>query len=357
MLDFLRRNKDSFAVKILLGAMALMFIIFYGSETLRRSNNQGQHFMSSPASVNGVSLNGQKANFIIDAQMDNLRKQFKGEVPENFTQMIRQNVVNSLINSELAGQEAKRLGFGTSADELKEHIRTNPQFQENGQFNKDFYLEKFRPWYQMTRGTSYENDARDELAVQKISDAFAAILAPSDVAIARQIALDGNKYAFSIIKIRTATDSGDVLPKDLQPEKSAEQTGKDAQKQLADKVFAAWRSGENLDDLLKDAKLKIKDTGDLSASRLLSVFDGKEDVDALKKLLALTEQNPFPETYFDEGTYFYLVKRNASTSVAAKPSADELEAFKATYKDTLSSAIESAWIAALKSKGKISTNF
>lgn len=351
MLEILRNNKDSLIVKIGLGLMALMFIFFFGSETLR--DDGGSRYSSSPATVNGVDVNPQKANFIIDDQMDNLREQFKGEVPANFAQMLRQNIVASLVNSELINQEAKRLGFGTSPGELKDHIKNDPQFQENGQFNRDFYLEKFRPWYQLTRGTSYENDARDELAADKIRGLFDAALSPTASFLNRSHKIENTKRKFSVIKIRVKTDTGDVLPKTLEADKTAEETGKAAQKELADRVFAAWKSGAKMDEILKDNKLRISDTAELGANRLESVLDGKDDFDALKKLLALNLQSPFPESYFDEGTYYYLIKLADLKTPEGELSADASELLKGKYRESLARNLESSWIRDLTSKGKV----
>jgi hypothetical protein len=351
MLEILRNSKDSWIVKISLGLMALTFIFFFGSKTLR--NDDGSHFSSTPATVNGVDVNPQKANFIIDSQMDNLREQFKGEVPANFAQMLRQNVVTSLVNSELISQDAKRMGFGTAPAELKDHIKNDPQFQENGQFNRDFYLEKFRPWYQLTRGTSYENDARDGLATDKISGLFEAALSPSTAFLNRAHKIENTKRKFSVIKIRVKPEEGDMLPKTLEADKTAEETGKADQKELADKVFAAWKSGAKMDDLLKDNKLKINDTAELGAARLPSVLDGKDDFDALKKLLALSPLSPFPESYFDEGTYYYLIKLADLKTAEAEPSADVSERLKGEYRESVVRNLESAWIQDLTSQGKV----
>lgn len=352
MLDLLRKNKDSWAVKFLLGAMALMFVFFFGSETMRDPGDSPR-FAGSPATVNGVELSGQKANFIVESQLNELGKQFNGEVPANFAQMMRQNIVTSLVNAELAAQDVKRMGLGTSSEELKDHIKKDPQFQENGAFSRDFYLEKFRPWYQLTRGVSYENEARDQLAVAKVTGIFDTVLEPSPAYLEKTHKIKNTTYKFSVIKIRTKSNAGDVLPKKLEEDKSAEETGKAEQKALADKIYAAWKSDAKMDELLKEHKLKIQDTGEVDASRIETVLDGKDDLPALQRLLALEPGAPFPESYFDEGTYYYLIKLAELKPAEAKPTADELEALKDEYRQTLAQDLEASWIQDLTGKGKI----
>lgn len=347
MLDFLRKRKDSIFVKILFGIIILAFVIFFGSDTLRKGA-PGQN--ASPASVNGVEVSGLKTSFLIDSQLEELKNSVGGQIPESYTDMIRNNVINGLINSELVNQNTRRLGLATTQDELKKIIRSNPQFIENNKFNTDFYLNKFLPWYQLTRGTSYEADLREQLAATKIANEFQNIFEFSDAEIKLQHQLQNTKYGFSIIKIskEKGVNNKDALPKEI----DVKDTPASAQKDLADQVWAKWKKGEPLDDFLTTNELEKIPSRELKLTELKAVFDGKQDVALIRELLKLTEKTTFPENYFDVDQFYYLVKLDSLT-LAPTPSDQDLTGTREQLMAEQSNTIESAWIRELRRTANI----
>lgn len=347
MLDFLRKRKDSIIVKILFGVIILAFIIFFGSDTLRQSSG-GQN--PSPASVNGVEISGLKTSFLVDSQLEELRNSVGGQIGDSYVGMVRNNIVNSLINSELVQQDLLELGLIATADELKNNIKSNPQFQEDGKFNTDFYLNKFLPWYQLTRGSNYENDAREQLAIQKIADQLDSASVFTDEEAKRLHKIQNTKYRFAVIKIpkEKGVTEEDALPKEI----DVKETGASTQKDLATETFAKWQKGEKLDELLKKNSLEESKTRELRQTELKAVFDGTQEIPAIKALLTLSEKKPFPSTYFEVGNFYYLVKLE-KLSLATEPSDQDLATAKEQLSAELANTLQSAWLRDLRREADI----
>lgn len=346
MLDFLRKRKDSIIIKILFGIIILAFVVFFGSDTLRQSSG-GQN--PSPASVNGVEISGIKSSFLIDSQLEDLRNSVGGKITDSYVTMVRNNIVNSLINSELVRQNLAELGLAAPQDELKTTIKNNPQFQQDGKFNTDFYLNKFLPWYQLTRGTAYETDAREQLVIQKLTEQFDQISTFTGDEARRLHTIQNTKYRFAMIKIPAEKGvAGDALPKEI----DVKETPASAQKELADDTFVKWQKGEGLDEFLKKNQLEATKTRELRQTELKSVFDGTQDIPAIKALLGLTEKKPFPPSYFDVGDFYYLVKLEKLTP-AAKPTPETVDETKAQLATQLANIIESAWIRDLRRQADV----
>lgn len=358
MLNILRNHRESFVLKIIVGLVALLLISFFAFDTVRDLAFSGPG-TSTIAEVGNTGISRRKADMLTESQLASLNEQFKGEVPEQYLQIVRQSVVNRLIEEELLKQEAQRLGLTTSPDELKDNIQSNPNFQKNGAFDSDFYLNKYRKFYLRSNGSSYENDLRDELAIQKVMKPFQTVLSIDDALLKKTEQLNRTKYKFSIIKVSTKqTDPGELLPKEVEAEKTPVENASNAQRKLADQIFANWKSGEKIDDLLSAAKIKIRNTPDVSPAGLATVFDGKEDLSAFKALLTLTPDKPFPETYFEfkDGNYFYLVKLDQRQESKGELTTDELETAKKRYQAKMAEHVYSAWMTNLRSVTDIQVN-
>lgn len=358
MLDILRNHRESLILKVIVGLVAMLLISFFAFDTVRdlAFSDPG---VGAIAEVGGVSISRRKVDMLTESQLASMNEQFKGEIPPQYLQIIQQSVVNRLIEQELLKQEAKRLGLTTSSDEVKDSIQSNPNFQRNGAFDADFYLNKYRKFYQRTNGSSYENDLRDELAVQKVMEPFQTILSASESELKKREALNRTKYKFSVIKVRTKQlDPGELLPKEVEAEKTPEENASTAQRELANQIYAKWRSGQKIDDLLTAAKIKVRNTPDISPAGLASVFDGKEDLAGFKTLLALTPEKPFPDTYFEfkDGNYFYLVKLDARKEPEGELTAEELEKAKERYQAQVAEKVYAAWMADLRGKADIQLN-
>lgn len=340
MLTFLRKHKDGWAVKGMLFFFALLFISFFGSSALRKSLDRP----NSPATVNGQEINPQKFAYELKQRMDNMRTYFKDKIPENIVQMARDGIVNNLVNQELLNAELSRLGLVVSNAELAAFIKDNPQFQENGGFNADYYLNQFLPGYQLTTGLSYEVEAKRELAAQDLFTQFDNILKPDSTELKAEHKLNNTKYKFSVVKISKGNEDKGVDAKDkvIDPQETAS------------KVLALFKKGGDTTKALEVYNLKAKDTAELGITSLSSVFGGKENLDDIKILYGLSKAHPVPDKYFEVDNHYYIVKLLDIKTDSSEMTDEESQAAIKKYQENISTALEAALIKSLRDKAKIS---
>ncbi|MBA3031289.1 MAG: hypothetical protein FP816_21080 [Desulfobacteraceae bacterium] len=134
MLQTLRQNAGSWIIKFLLLAIVVVFI-FWGVGSFK-SSNEGR-----VALVNGQTITYDDYNKAYAVQMENLKYQFGDQLDERLLEMlnVKSQVLNELINNKLLAEEALRMNFDVSPQELVDSIRKIPAFQVKGVFNPDRY--------------------------------------------------------------------------------------------------------------------------------------------------------------------------------------------------------------------------
>lgn len=327
MLTILRKYKENIVIKIILGFIALAFILFFGSSNLQQNNAPA----NVPAKVNGKNINGLKTNYLLNNQMEQLRNVFKDKVPEDFVNNMKASVINALINQELTNQELKKMGLQTTNLELAESIKKNSQFYRDGKFDIEYYNERFLPGYQLATGTSFEQEMMDEILTQKFFGTFDNLLELNSNEVQKIYQIENTKFKFALIKIK----------KDDQ--------GKD----IAQKVWDAWKRNYNVESVLTEQKLKKTETGELGYTDLKSIFGGKVSPDNVKTLLSLSEKNPFPETFIEEGNNYYLVKFLDMKLPSKQADESSLAKTREDFAKNLNDTLKSSFISELRKTAKI----
>ena len=357
MLDFMRRNKESFFVKFIMAFIILSFVVFFGSDTLRSG---GAGTSASPAEVNGVAVNGKKALYQTAVRMDQFPGKMEPARKKQFREFIYAQVVNSLINEELMNQNLYEMGITVSKKELQKDITSKKISKKGDHFDKDYYFTRFLPWYLKSRGVPFEKDVRETLTREKVFGLMRSVFEPSAPELKKFYKLQNTSYVFSVIKVRkekinlSLDDKNEPLPKELDGKKDTDD--KAAQKKLATSLYKKWKAGQKLDKDLKDNKLKQRKTQKLFLTRLKSVFDGSSNTELVKKLLKLSKKTPFLDDVVEEGRYFYLVKLEESNTPKEKPEEKDLNRIKDLLQTNYANSLASAWVQDLRSRAEIDKN-
>lgn len=325
MLTILRKYKENIVIKVMLGLIALAFILFFGSSNLGQNSAPA----NVPAKVNGKNINGLKTDYLMNSQMEKLREVFKDKVPEDFVNSMKGSIINGLINQELMNQELKKFGLQTTSSELVESIKKNSQFYRDGKFDIDYYNERFLPGYQLATGTSFETEMMDEINANKFFETFENLLELAPDEAQRQYQIDNTKFKFAVIKVK----------------KENQETAK--------KVWDSWKKNNNIESLLTENKLKKTETSELSYTNLKSIFGGKVSTDNMKTLVALSSKNPFPENFLDEGNDYYLIKLVDMKSAPKQADEDSLKKIREDFSKSLDDNLRSSFIAELRKNAKI----
>ncbi len=134
MLDYIRRNAGSWFLKIILGAVVLVFV-FWGIGTYRANR------LAVMATVNGEKILVRDYEIAYQNTLDQYRRMFNGELPEGFIKKInlKKRVLDQLIDQILIEQAAHNLGLIVTKEEIRQAILHIPAFQLGGKFSLRLY--------------------------------------------------------------------------------------------------------------------------------------------------------------------------------------------------------------------------
>jgi len=173
MLKWLRKYSRSWFIALIIGAIAIVFILW------------GVGGLKSPRLQEVANVNG--APILMTAylrQYNELIKEYqdraKGELTEEHLKAMRlkEQALNRLIEETLLLQGGEGMGIRVSDAELQEQIRHYPYFQEGGKFNERRYqmvLARNR-----LNPADFETMERQRLLLQKIVQAIASFAKVSD---------------------------------------------------------------------------------------------------------------------------------------------------------------------------------
>jgi len=163
MLTQMRENVGSWIIKLLLGAIVVVFVLWGVGPEQKRSD-------TTVATVNGEPIGYMEFNRTYQNLMDNIRRQFGGNVDEEMIQALnlKEQAVNQLVDRRIMRFTAEEMGFKVTDEELAASIRTIPAFQANGGFDPRAYQQVLN-----RIGLSpeaFEMSHREDLLIQKVSD-------------------------------------------------------------------------------------------------------------------------------------------------------------------------------------------
>jgi peptidyl-prolyl cis-trans isomerase D len=130
----MRDYATSWLIKVLLGAIVIVFI-FWGVGSFRERR------AGRVALVNGQPIDVAAYNRAYNNLIEQYRGRFGGNLTDEMLQMfgVRKQALEALVNQKLLLQEAQKLEFHVSEDELAAAIREIPAFQQAGSFDPRRY--------------------------------------------------------------------------------------------------------------------------------------------------------------------------------------------------------------------------
>ena len=134
MLNLMRKHAGTWLIKVILGAIVIVFIFWgVGSYTAQRSNRV--------ASVNGQTISLDEFSSAYNRLVEQYRQTFGKNFNDQMIQtlQLKQQAVNQLISQILMQQAAAKLNLTVTNDEVANSIRQIPAFQSDGVFNDRRY--------------------------------------------------------------------------------------------------------------------------------------------------------------------------------------------------------------------------
>ena len=135
MLDLMRKHARSWFIKVALGAIIVTFVFIYGySGPEEKSRNY-------VAEVNGTVITADYFYKVYESELEKIKLRFGGSLPPDLLEKLnlKKSVVQGLVNQALLLQEADRLGFIATDEDVVQDIKSNPVFQREGTFDIGLY--------------------------------------------------------------------------------------------------------------------------------------------------------------------------------------------------------------------------
>ena len=173
MLSLMRKHATSWLIKIILGAIVIVFVLWgVGSWTSQRSN--------SIATVNGEMITADDYRVAYKRLIEQVRQSFGNNLNDELikTLQLDKQALNQLIDKTLMRQTASELDMRVSDQELSRSIRGFGAFQTAGVFDPRRYqgvLDR-NDWTPET----FEISQRDSLLMEKLNNLITGSVKVSD---------------------------------------------------------------------------------------------------------------------------------------------------------------------------------
>ncbi len=159
MLTALRRSAQSWIIKVLLGMLAVVFVISFGVGTFTNPKEVLVEIDSHEIMVSEFRRT-------YEIELDRLRQRFPDNAEVLASQLnLRDQVLQRMINRYLMLREAAARGLTVTEDELKETLTSRTDFQVDGRFDYETYRQILQQ--QRLTPAGYENQLREDLLLGK----------------------------------------------------------------------------------------------------------------------------------------------------------------------------------------------
>ncbi len=161
MLRLMRDYATSWLIKIILGAIVVVFVFWgVGSFRNRKSN--------VIASVNGEAVALDEYRSTYNNLLEQMRQRFGNNLNEELLQMLRldQQALDQLIEQRLLMQEVAKLNFRVTDEEVIRAIQNISSFQTNGVFDSRLYTTVLN--YNQMTPEGFEAAQKERMLIEKL---------------------------------------------------------------------------------------------------------------------------------------------------------------------------------------------
>ncbi len=195
MLGSIRNKTKGWVAYLIVGLIIIPFALFGISEYFTGTSN------IKVASIDGVDIS--KAEFLakFNPQKRRLQQELNQKYDTEFDIMLKQSILNQMIDKHLLEKLSSELSYETTANELNAIIQANDLFKEEGRFS----LEKYKQLLRLNGYTTikYEAIKLQELTQTQIKYNLLDSAFITSSQLARLQKLNDQQRQFSYIAIRT----------------------------------------------------------------------------------------------------------------------------------------------------------
>ncbi len=206
MLDFLRKNRQSTLLKLLLAAIAIVFIFLYVGVS-------GLSELEVAARVDDYIISKKDYDRTYLALSNTYRSSSPNSPPP---ELIGAQALNQLITAHLLTEEAERLGLMVDKQELRDSITAMPAFHVDGQFSKNAYVEVIR--LNRTTPREFEQGQAQQLLASKLLELIRTGVHVTEEEVAQRFRHENERVTVRFVRIPASDfrDNVTISEEDLQ---------------------------------------------------------------------------------------------------------------------------------------------
>jgi len=216
MLNYMRRHAQGTTIKILFWIIIAVFVLwgvgtFTGSDSLYA------------ASVNGEAIPPKEVRRSAQ-QLERFYRQLYGEnlTPELMKALdFKNRALEQMINTALLKQEAQRLGFSVTDEEVRAAIEGIQGLNVDGRFQREAYFRYLR--LQGVTPTDFESEQRDRLLMQKVQELVTSSIRADDVGAREVYAFENEKVNLAFVRVKGSDLVKEITPSDADVSKYYEE--------------------------------------------------------------------------------------------------------------------------------------
>ncbi len=252
MLDFIRQRAGSWMIKIMLGAIIVVFIFWgVGSFRSRRANLL--------ATVNGQAITYAQYQTLYAQRLEQLQRMFRGQLSDEMLKRLNLpgQIFEELVRRILLESAAKKMGIRVTPDEVRLAISQIHAFQENGRFSPERYQLILRQLRMVP--AVFEEEVRVQLLEAKLHQLLTTPIVATTEQAKEFFIFENEGLKIGYVKIPVAECEKEIKVTEEELKKYFESHQEDYRTPLKLKLVYYLLSFDNLKKELKISEQELKE--------------------------------------------------------------------------------------------------
>ena len=262
MLQTFRDNLKGTVAYILVGLIVVIFALTGAEALFSGTSTQGK-----AASVNGETISEVDVQRAIQMRRQQMMSRFGDQLPAELVsdQNLRKPAITQLVQRQLLQQQAADNGMGYSEQELEKLIVEAPQFQQDGKFSKQLYVQLLRNMGYTP--ASYKKQLTDDLVIGQLSSGLlqSAFVTADEVDANIALAEQTRDFSYITLPLADAEKSVELTDQDITEYFEANKTAYTTSEKVAADYIDVNVDALAADIEIDDATLKQQYEEDIAA--------------------------------------------------------------------------------------------
>lgn len=194
MLQFMRKQARSWFVKLLLGAIIVVFVLYFGSMP-------GDRGGEAIATVDGKPITYGEFQTEYRNMVDMLRQYYQGALNDEMLKQLnlKQQVFDKILNRAVINEMGGRLRLSVTDSEVRLAIASYPAFQRDGAFSQEYYNHILRQ--NKLSAEDFEAMQKNGILAEKLRKVITDGAMVSDLEIKEFYRLQNEKINLQFVKL------------------------------------------------------------------------------------------------------------------------------------------------------------